>query len=166
MKRAAKAALMGAAAGPVDDAAILAHAKTNRTQWIEWLQQAGLTEIGNDPKRHNPATRMRFWTEITASAAGTASSVAAPTMASDGTDGIIESGSDGSSDSSSDSSSEDSSSDTTTSNDSDDSDDSDGSDAPSPSSKAATKSAAQAAPDDASIIKFIKDGMNRDAWIA
>ena len=63
-------------AGP--DAA-LAEIKRDRAAWVDWLKRNGLSDIGNDPKRHDAATHERFY----ASVKGGAQPVAAAVESSD-----------------------------------------------------------------------------------
>lgn len=37
--------------------------KSERDAWIKWINANGLTEVGDDPKRHDASTRQRFWRE-------------------------------------------------------------------------------------------------------
>ena len=47
--------------GDDDDAAT--YVKQNRRDWVQWLALEGLSEMGNDPERHEPATWRRFQQE-------------------------------------------------------------------------------------------------------
>jgi hypothetical protein len=58
--------------------------QTNRPEWIEFLNTSGLQEIGNDPKRHTPETRAKFWASVKGGAAKPAKTAAPESSDDDG----------------------------------------------------------------------------------
>lgn len=43
--------------------AVLQYVKDHRDAWIEWLRREGLSDVGNDPRRHSTATMQSFTRE-------------------------------------------------------------------------------------------------------
>ena len=129
--------------------------QANRPEWIEFLNAGGLQEIGNDPKRHTPATRAQFWDSVQQKKRKTGEKGAA----SSGDDSDSESDSDSDSESSDEvkagqeaaASSEDDSSDSESASDSDSDGDSAGSDedeAPAAAAAPAVNATATSSDDD------------------
>lgn len=123
----------------MDDAQLLTFAKENRPEWVAFLKEQDLTDVGNDPKRHTTSTRQKFW-----STQSGGSSQPAATPAADSGSSSDSSGSDSSSSDSSDSDSDDEGSSSSSSS----------SSSSEPASKPKTEQSAEA---------FIKE--NRPKWV-
>jgi hypothetical protein len=73
------AAATAAANGGPSEAEAIAFCKDNRPACVQWLKTNGLTEKGNDPMRHNDATRRQFFlNKGSDAAANSPAAVAAP----------------------------------------------------------------------------------------